>query len=53
MLTYTRKVITTLKTTTFPVTDLFFPAITICGSGKHMNLVEKVRFSGIKIFRKI
>ena len=43
------KVITTLKTTTFPVTDLYFPAITICGSGKHMSLVEKVCF----LFRNI
>ena len=38
------KVITTLKTTTYPVTELYFPAITICGSGKHMHLVEKVCF---------
>ena len=36
--------ITTLKTTTYPVTELYFPAVTICGSGKHMNLVEKVCF---------
>ena len=42
LLSYCWKVITTLKTTTYPVTELFFPAITICGSGKHMSLVEKV-----------
>ena len=30
---------TTLKNTAKPVTDLSFPAITICGSGLHMDRV--------------
>ena len=32
------QVITTLKTTTKPITDLDFPAITICAAGQHMDL---------------
>ena len=36
------KVITTLKTVAKPVSDLDFPAITICSSGQHFNTVEKV-----------
>ena len=35
------QVVTTLKNTAKPVTDLPFPAITICGSGLHMGNVEK------------
>ena len=38
------QVITTLKTTTKPVTDLEFPAVTICADGQHLGLVEKVLF---------
>ena len=34
-------VITTLKTTTKPVTDLNFPAITVCADGKTLELVKK------------
>ena len=33
------QVVTTLKNTAKPVTDLSFPAITICGSGLHMDRV--------------
>ena len=36
------KVITTLKTVAKPVSDLDFPAITICSSGQHFSTVEKV-----------
>ena len=32
---------TTLKQTAKPVTDLPFPAVTICASGLHMDNVEK------------
>ena len=42
------QVMTTLKTLTKPVTDLDFPAITICGSGQHMGLVEKVLYANFK-----
>ena len=42
------QVMTTLKTLTKPVTDLDFPAITICGSGLHMGLVEKVLYTNFK-----
>ena len=42
------QVMTTLKTLTKPVTDLDFPAITICGSGQHMGLVEKVLYTNFK-----
>ena len=38
------QVITTLKTTSKPVTDLEFPSVTICGNGLHMDLVEKVLY---------
>ena len=38
------QVITTLKTTTKPITDLDFPAVTICAAGQHMDNVEKVLF---------
>ena len=40
----TNQVITTLKTTTKPVTDMEFPSVTICGNGLHMDLVEKVLY---------
>ena len=36
-----RQVVTILKNTTKLVTDVPFPALTICGSGVHMNNVEK------------
>ena len=39
------QVITTLKTSPKPVTDLNFPAVTICANGLHMDLVEKVLFN--------
>ena len=35
------QVVTTLKNTAKPVTDVQFPAVTICGSGFHMSNVEK------------
>ena len=38
------QVITTLRTTTKPITDLDFPAITICAAGQHMDNVEMVLF---------
>ena len=36
-----RQVVTVLKNTTKLVTDVPFPALTLCGSGVHMNNVEK------------
>ena len=38
-------VVTTIKNKAKSVTDLEFPALTICGSGTHMSLVEKVIYS--------
>ena len=32
--------ITTLKQTTYPITEVAFPAVTICGSGFHMDNVK-------------
>ena len=39
------QVITNLKNKAKPVTELDFPAVTICGSGQHMGIVEKVMFN--------
>ena len=36
------QVITTLKTLVKPVTELAFPAVTICGTGLHLEKVEKI-----------
>ena len=36
------QVITTLKRNTFPITEVPFPAVTICGSGHHMDNVRNV-----------
>ena len=36
-----RQVVTVLKNTTKLITDVPFPALTLCGSGVHMNNVEK------------
>ena len=33
--------ITTLKTTAYPVENIPFPTVTICGAGLHMDNVEK------------
>ena len=41
----TNQVITTLKTTTKPTTDMEFPSVIICGNGLHMDLVEKVLYA--------
>ena len=35
------KVVTTLKKTALPVTEVAFPTVTICASGFHMDNVEK------------
>ena len=35
------QVVTTLKNTAKPVTEVQFPAVTICSSGFHMSNVEK------------
>ena len=35
------KVVTILKDTAKPITEVPFPALTICASGLHMNDVEK------------
>ena len=35
------QVVTTLKNTAKPVTEVPFPTVTICGAGLHMNNVEK------------
>jgi hypothetical protein len=38
-------VMTTLKTTTKKISELDFPAVTICAGGRHMGLVEKVLYN--------
>ena len=45
-------VITTLKTTTKPITNLDFPAITICANGLHMGLVEKVLYHNFRQWKE-
>ena len=35
------QVVTTMKDTSKPVTDVPFPALTLCGTGVHLNNVEK------------
>ena len=42
--------ITTLKSSAKPVTDLLFPAVTICGAGLHMDNVEKVLYNDFQRF---
>ena len=42
------QVITSLKTVAKPVTELNFPAITICGEGQHMDAVEKVLYDNFR-----
>ena len=39
------QVITTLKNMAKPVTGLTFPAVTVCGSGQHMQLAERVLYN--------
>ena len=46
------QVITTLKTVAKPVSELKFPAITICGSGQHLGLVEKVLTNNFQTWNK-
>ena len=43
--------VTTLKDTAKPVTDLAFPAITICASGLHMDNVERKLKENFAIWR--
>ena len=45
-------VITTLKNKAKPVTELEFPALTICASGAHMGLVEKVLYRNFEKWQK-
>merc|ERR1719483_1439670 len=46
------QVITTVKTLTKPVAELDFPAVTICGGGKYMDLVEKVLYNNFKTWNE-
>ena len=46
-------VITTLKNKAKPVTELEFPALTICSSGSHMELVEKVIYNNFLKWQNI
>ena len=43
--------VTTLKNTTKLVTDVPFPALTLCGSGLHMSTVEKKLVEDFKTWR--
>ena len=47
------QVVTTLKNTAKPVTEVQFPAVTICGSGFHMSNVEKKINLNFQKWRKI
>ena len=42
------QVIITLKTLAKPIKKLDFPAVTICGGGNHMELVEKVLYNNFR-----
>jgi hypothetical protein len=42
------QVITTLSSTSKPVSDLKFPTVTFCSPGLHMDLVEKVVFKNFE-----
>ena len=44
------QVVITLKTLAKPIKKLDFPAVTICGGGKHMELVEKVLYNNFRIW---
>ena len=45
-------VITTLKTVAKPVSTLAFPAVTICGTGQHMDMVEKVLLHNFDVWNQ-
>ena len=47
-----KMVITTLKTTAKPITDLDFPTVTICADGQHMGMVEKVVYNHFNKWKK-
>ena len=44
--------VTTLKQTTFPISEVAFPAVTICGSGFHMDSVKTVVQQNFAKWRK-
>ena len=46
------QVITTLKSTTKPVSELGFPSVTICADGMHMGLAEKVLYNNFLEWRE-
>ena len=41
LISHSTKVVTTLKTSAHPIENVPFPTVTICGSGLHMDNVEK------------
>ena len=45
------QVVTTLKNTAKPVTEVPFPAVTICGSGLHMSTVEEKILHNFEVWR--
>ena len=47
------QVLTALKDTTKPVTDVSFPALTVCGSGVHLNNVEKNLIRDFRYWRAL
>ena len=47
------QVLTALKDTTKPVTDVSFPALTVCGSGVHLNNVEKKLIQDFRDWRAL
>ena len=46
-----QQVVTVLKDTSKPVTDVAFPALSICGSGLHMNNVQKKLAKDFDVWR--
>ena len=46
------QVITTLRNTALPVTEIPFPTVTICGNGFHMNNVERAVGQNFAKWRK-
>ena len=45
-------VITTLKTTSKPISEISYPSITFCAQGLHMDLAEKALFREFLIWKK-
>ena len=47
------QVITALSTVAKPVTEVGFPAITICGTGQHLDRVEKILLNNFEAWKNL